>query len=73
MEKLYQIKIASGDVIEETHSRQEAEEVIKTTLSKRPVGSRLYLTTVPYCDFYTYEKLACGVREVSTPPVGANF
>jgi hypothetical protein len=73
VEKLYQVKIASGDIIAETHSWQEAEEVVKTKLSKRPIGSRLYITTVPLMDFYTYEKMACGVRECSTPPVGANF
>lgn len=73
MEKLYQVKIASGDVIAETHSLPEAEEIAKAKLSKRPIGSRLYITTVPLGDFYTYENMACGVRECSTPPVGANF
>ena len=58
MEKLYQVKIASGDVIAETKSLQEVEEVVKDKLSRRPIGSRLYVTTVPLHDFYTFEKMA---------------
>ena len=73
MEKLYQVKIASGDVIAETKVKDEAEAIIMERLSRRPIGSRLYMTTEPLCDFYTYENTASGIRECSTPPVGANF
>lgn len=73
MDKLYQVKIASGDVIAETKSIEKAEEIIRDKLSRRPIGSRLYITTVPLCDFYTYENTVGGVRECSTPPAGANF